>query len=68
MSEHLAEKTARAEVGSYYTNGEDLVRITRTSVLGFLYFEDAVTGVEGGIGIRPFRRDWWLVRAAGETP
>lgn len=62
MSERLAEKTARAEVGSYYTNGKDLIRITRTFTLGFLYYEDATTGVEGGIGIRPFRRDWWLVK------
>ena len=56
----------RVEVGSYYTDGCDLWRVTDTHPLGSVDLENAVSGAVRVMGISAFRRVMWLAAAPTE--
>ena len=67
QSTSQSQRIGRVEVGAYYTNGDELFEITRTSVLGIFYTRNAATGEEGFIGINPLRRKFWLVKGPEDS-
>lgn len=54
--------TQRVQVGSFYTNGRDLVEVIDRGELGDVSVRDSSTGHTRWLGIDAFRRQFWLAK------